>query len=280
MTDALERPIEAGWLALREPADTRARDAVAAELLPPLLDRLDRLDRTERPDRSGEPAAGLRVVDLGAGTGANLRWLAPRLPHPDRQQWMLVDHDPGLLARGPVQATAVRADVADLARVLADLGGADLVTAAALLDLLDPRQVTAIVDAVIQARVPALFSLSVSGEVGLDPADPQDGPLADAFDAHQRRDGRLGPDAGAFAARLFTDRGWSVHQARTPWRVDSDRDAQLVGAWLDGRAGAAVEHRPELAPAAAEWLARRRSTAGSGRLEAVVGHLDVLALPD
>jgi SAM-dependent methyltransferase len=271
MTGDLERPIAAGWLALREPADTRARDAVAGEILPLLLDRLT----AGPPDPS---RAGLRIVDLGAGTGANLRWLAPRLPDPDAQHWLLVDHDPGLLARGPVQATAVRADVTDLTRVLAEHGGADLVTAAALLDLLDPKQLAAIVDAVVQAEVPALFSLSVTGDVRVDPADPADEPLAAAFDAHQRRDGRLGPDAGDLAAQLFRERGWQVLQVRTPWLLDSAREPDLVAAWLDGRVEAAVEDRPELAAEAADWLNRRTGLA-PGALTAVVGHVDVLAVP-
>jgi hypothetical protein len=266
-TELPTRPIEAGWLALREPADARARDSAADLLLPLLLAHLS-------------SKADLRIVDLGAGTGANLRWLAPRLPEPDRQHWMLVDHDPGLLARGPVQATPVRADVADLAQVLPALGGADLITTAALLDLLDLRQLTAIVDAVVAARVPALFSLSVTGEATLTPADPQDGPLAKAFDDHQRRDARPGPGAGSVVAGLFRDRGWSVLEARTAWELRSATEAELVEAWLTGRVEAAVEHRADLATEADNWLARRRDQAGDGVLEVVVGHVDVLALPN
>ncbi len=270
MTELPTRPIEAGWLALREPADALARDTAAPVLLPPLLAHLARLEST----------SGLRIVDLGAGTGANLRWLAPRLPEPDRQHWMLVDHDPGLLARGPVQATPVRADVADLARVLPELGGADLITTAALLDLLDVPQLTAIVDAVVAAAVPALFSLSVTGEARLTPPDPQDGPLAEAFDAHQRRDARPGPGAGAVVAALFRDRGWAVLEAGTAWQLSSSSDAALIDAWLTGRVEAAVEHRADLAAAADGWLARRRDQLTAGVLDVTVGHVDVLALPN
>ncbi|HST85608.1 MAG TPA: class I SAM-dependent methyltransferase [Kineosporiaceae bacterium] len=273
MTELPTRPIEASWLALREPADARARDTAAQALLPPLLARLP------TSDAAADPVPGLRIVDLGAGTGANLRWLAPRLPDPDRQHWMLVDHDPGLLARGPVQATPVRADVADLARVLPELGGADLITTAALLDLLDLRQLTAIVDAVVAAEVPALFSLSVTGEATLTPSDPQDQVLAESFDAHQRRDARPGPEAGAIVADLFHDRGWSVLTARTAWELRSDTEAALVSAWLEGRVEAAVEHRPDLAAQADGWLERRRGQLTAGVLTAVVGHVDVLALP-
>ena len=71
----------ADWLALREPIDHRSRH-------PGLLARLaDAIGARE----------SLRVVDLGAGTGSNLRALAPHLP-PPRQTWRLVDHDPALIA--------------------------------------------------------------------------------------------------------------------------------------------------------------------------------------
>ena len=60
--------VSQGWLAMREPADAAAR---AADLADQVRRRL--------------PAAGRHVVhDLGGGTGAMGRWLAPRLPGPQR----------------------------------------------------------------------------------------------------------------------------------------------------------------------------------------------------
>jgi hypothetical protein len=267
---APERPIEADWLALREPADGRARDAAVPALMPLLTAALTR--------RGGGRAP--RVVDLGAGTGANLRWLAARLPRPDEQQWTLVDHDPSLLALGPVSATPMRADVNDLARVLADVGDVDLVTAAALLDLLDAGTIAAIVDAVVDAAVPALFSLSVDGVVTLDPRDPDDRLVGDAFDAHQRRAGLLGPDAAGYTATLFRERGARVLEVPTPWLLDpAAGDAALVASWLEGRAQAAAEDRPDLAAAAEAWLDRRLAGLREGHPRVVVGHVDLLVLP-
>src|ERR1700752_3888106 len=67
------------WLALREPADAAARSPELAERLRRVL-----------------PSAGRHVIhDLGCGTGAMGRWLAPRLPGP--QHWILHDRDAGLL---------------------------------------------------------------------------------------------------------------------------------------------------------------------------------------
>src|SRR5271169_3623706 len=68
------------WLALREAADHRSRNsALLSNLAARFANREDVL-----------------VVDLGAGTGTNLRAVAPALPA--RQQWILIDHDPALLA--------------------------------------------------------------------------------------------------------------------------------------------------------------------------------------
>jgi SAM-dependent methyltransferase len=271
------RPVDPDWLALREPADARSRDGAADVIVSPLLDWF-----------AGQPAHPddhrLHVVDLGAGTGANLRWLAPRLASLGEaadlgsQRWTLVDHDPRLHAWGPAETVTVRADVSDLSQVVADAGGADLITAAALLDLLDTPQLTAVVETVVGLGIPALFTLSVTGTVVLDPGDPLDGPLASAFDAHQRREGRLGPDAGDEVARLFEEHGWVVVQAPTPW-VLVPGEAALIDAWIEGRAEAAVEWDPDLAAPAATWIASRRAQLATGELRAVVGHLDVLALP-
>ncbi len=73
----------ADWLALREPADRRARSAG-------LVQRLARwLTETAEPPP-------LPVLDLGAGAGSNLRFSAPLLG--GEQHWTCVDRDPGLLA--------------------------------------------------------------------------------------------------------------------------------------------------------------------------------------
>ena len=85
----------ADWLAMREAADLRSRS--------PLL------IRAAARDLGGLEAP--RVCDLGAGTGAMRRALAPAFPSATR--WVLVDDDAGLLAR---------AEAGEGATVTADLG--------------------------------------------------------------------------------------------------------------------------------------------------------------
>ncbi|MEJ5944391.1 hypothetical protein WDZ17_03685 [Pseudokineococcus basanitobsidens] len=281
------------WLALREPADVRARDAVADELLPALGEHLSR--RSE--PRPGRP---LHVLDAGAGTGAGARWLAARLGTPGAgrlpTRWTLVDHDADLLdvagrTPGATGGGAVRVvgDLDDAAGLVREGGAAgadrvDLLTATALLDLLRPVEADVLVGAALAADVPLLLSLSVTGEVALDPPHPDDAALGAAFDAHQRRGGRLGPDAAPLVVERLRAAGHGVRTAASPWLLGTAGppgadDAALLLAWVRGRAAAAVEQDAGLADRAAAWTAEREAQVAAGRLGAVVGHVEVLALP-
>src|SRR5690349_7398499 len=68
------------WLRLREPFDAAARTQSLAHGF------VDAITRPGRP---------VRIIDLGAGSGANFRVLAPLLC--GDQDWLLVDHDALLL---------------------------------------------------------------------------------------------------------------------------------------------------------------------------------------
>jgi hypothetical protein len=248
----------ADWLALREPADADARS----------VDLVERL--TLRPP--------LVIHDLGSGTGSMVRWLAPRLPGP--QHWVLHDRDAALLARAAATmppGITVETRPGDLtALTAADLAGASLVTASALLDMLTAGEVSRMVAAC--AGRPTLLTLSVIGSVAFTPADPLDAEVAAAFDEHQRRTvgGRrlLGPDAADATADAFRRRGISVEVRSTPWRLGPDR-AALAAEWFAGWVGAAQEQRPS--PETGSYQARRLADLRAGRLEITVGHRDLLA---
>lgn len=261
------------WLALREPADAAARDAGLVAELCRLL-----------------PPGRVVVHDLGCGTGSMGRWLAPQLPGP--QHWVLHDREPELLAEAVAALPPTAADGSavtvetrqrDLATVdPAELGGASLITASALLDMLTATEVERLVGLCTDAGCPALLTLSVVGRVELEPADPLDAAVAAAFNAHQRRTtgGRrlLGPDAVDLAARLFRRLGAEVVRRPSPWRL-GPADPALVSAWFEGWWGAAREQRPELAAPAAAWVERRRAAAAAGRLRVSVHHDDLLVRP-
>ncbi|MFM9554768.1 Methyltransferase domain-containing protein [Streptomyces sp. cf124] len=262
------------WLELRESADADAR---AVDLLDPLRIRLANL-----PGR----ATGLTVHDLGCGTGSMGRWLAPRLD--GAQRWVLHDQDPNLLrlavARAPraaadgspVTVTTRRGDIGRL--TAADLDGASLVTASALLDVLTREEIEALAAACAGAGVPALLTLSVVGRVDLVPAHPLDAEIAEAFNAHQRASDLLGPDAITVACEAFAQQGATVRVNPSPWQLDT-RHTALTEEWLRGWVGAACEQRPELTERAEAYLRERLVANAAGELRVVVHHSDLLALP-
>lgn len=259
---------DAAWLALREGADHRARST----------DLLFRLERwwAER----GASA----VLDLGCGTGSNVRWLAPLLPKP--QRWTLVDNDAALLARiaAPESDVLIRVVQGDLAvEGLAEIAAAHLVTASALLDLVSESWLERAADACAAAGCAALFALNYDGAIewGGD-ADAADALVREAVNEHQRRDKGLGPALGPGAARaaeaLFRRRGYHTLLMPSPWTL-GPAEADLARALVDGWASAADEQRPAQAREVHAWTERRRATLAGSSFTLVVGHEDLLALP-
>jgi hypothetical protein len=251
------------WLALRDVADAEARSAELAERLARHL-----------------AAAGRLVIhDLGGGSGAMGRWLAPRLAGP--QHWVVHDRDPNLLelaVAGPPGAPLVtveprRSDVTHLTPD--DLAGAGLVTASALLDLLTANEVAGLLRAC--SGRPMLLALTVVGRVSLAPADPLDADFGAAFNDHQRRGGRLGPDSVAAAVDRLRPTGAEVVVRPSLWRLSAHAD--LTAEWLDGWVAAACEQEPALATEAGAYLDERLAQAAAGELAVTVDHADLLVLP-
>lgn len=264
----------ADWLALREPADHRAR-------APGLLDAaVALLAHVGRPT----------ITDLACGTGSTLRAIAPRLAGP--QAWRLVDHDDALLARaaraaegaqaaGSLQVETLRADLATgLDAVLAL--DADLVATSAFLDLVSDDWLARWVEALRRHRRPVYAALSYDGRVACAPHDPLDAEVLAAFDAHQRGDkglgGALGPAAADAAARRLRAAGYSVARARADWRLgadDAELQRRLVGGWRDAVAETGRVHGAALDA----WHARRLAAIDAGASTLVVGHVDLFAVP-
>ena len=266
--------VSRGWLALREPADAAAR---ARDLVEQLARRL--------------PAGGCRVIhDLGCGTGAMGRWLAPLLPGP--QHWVLHDRDADLLEVAAADLPAAAADGAavtvearqsDITRLHpGDLAGATLITASALLDLLTGDELAGLVTVCAGAGCPVLLTLSVVGRVELTPADPLDARVAAAFDAHQRRTTRAGPPArpGRRRGRRRGVRpaGGGGHRPAQPLAPRRPQ-ADLAAEWFTGWVGAACEQEAELAAETGAYARRRLAEAAAGQLAVTVDHADLLVLP-
>jgi hypothetical protein len=280
----------ADWLALREPFDTAAR---AEKLIAALRARLT----------AGTVAAPLPVVDLGAGAGSNLRYLAPRLG--GAQSWRLVDHDATLLAAAQrmTQAWAQARDAVasaatepltiagggfscsvvceerDLASSLPALPPGVLVTAAALLDLVSASWLDQLIGACKDAGAVVHFALTYDGRTTCVPADPDDAEVLALFNRHQLGaksfGAALGPDAAREAAARFAAAGYTVETLPSDWRIGPAHRA-MQEALLDGWLGAAVEIAPQRRDALNAWHRRRRVHVAGGRSTLVVGHVDLI----
>jgi hypothetical protein len=254
--------VSPGWLELREPADAAARSAELAERLA----------------RHVSPAGRLVIHDLGGGSGAMGRWLAPKLPRP--QHWVVHDRDPELLelaVAAPPDSATVEARRSDITWLTPDdLAGASLITASALLDLLTADELARLLRACIGR--PMLLALTVVGRVTLTPADPLDASIGAAFNAHQRRGRLLGPDAVAAALEDLSGTRAEVYIRPSPWRLDPAH-ADLTSEWLDGWVAAACEQEPALTADAGAYRERRVAQAAAGELAVTVDHADLLVLP-
>lgn len=257
----------ADWLALREPADhasvnLQVRDACANAF-------------------AGRDS--LQIVDLGSGTGSNLRNLS-RVFGP-RQHWTLVDYDTRLLdvarsrqSEAAAEAVAYRqADLSagDFASVI---GGADLVTASALFDLVSPAIIERLAADVSAAGATFYTVLTYDGVASWMPKHPVDTEMRDAFNLHQHSDKGFGPAAGPNAterlAAAFERRGYRVQRGKSPWFLDESFTA-LRHEVDRGWAGAAAEAGVNQSICDA-WL-KHRLTAKDA--VTIVGHEDLLALP-
>jgi hypothetical protein len=247
----------AEWLALRAPADTAARDSGLVAALATWA--------AQRP--------GMTVADIGAGSGATLRALHAALPD---AAWRLIDHDPTLLALAAqsaadhgVTASPVTLDLAaDPGAATRD--GATLVTASAFFDLASADWIDAFAAAAHRAGSAVYAALNYDGRESWSPPHDDDGAILAAFLSDMRRDKGFGPalgaDAGAHLAQRLKDLGYRVTVADSPWRLDAANHAGLIAALADGIADAAG--------ASEDWRCSRRAARS-----AIIGHLDILALP-
>jgi hypothetical protein len=282
------------WLALREPADHTAR---AHQLVEPLVQALSqRLDAR----------AVLQVADLGAGTGSNFRYLAPRLPYD--QLWRCYESDialiefgrrellhwgerngfetrvaPGQVALGSKQHTLcvqwhrVDLQTAELATVVERC---DLLTCSALLDLVSATWLERLVIAMSQLETIGLFALTYDGAIEWDPALDDDPLVAEALNRDQHTDKGFGPALGPNAAvelsRLCAQYGFALIDAPSPWHLGPERH-ELHDHLLSDLHDLMIARQGD-ALRAGDWHRQRQSLRATGAL-LTVGHRDQLIEP-
>lgn len=259
------------WLDLREKADFSARDRQ-------LVSRLFAWLASGETNIGAEPL----VVDLGAGTGSTLRALA-RLGAP-KFVWRLVDHDGELLDealkrhRRDFLIEDYQADLALIDEL--PLGGARLVTASALFDLVSADFVDKLIGRVRRQRSGFYAALNYDGDMRWQSAHALDDAVLAAFNRDQLRDkgfgAALGPDAADYLLQAFGNAGYEVFSASSPW-VLGPADAALAAELVSG-ISSAVAAGYGLDPADLKnWETFRLASLANGCC--TVGHRDILALP-
>ena len=264
------------WLNLREDADLRARD-------PELLSRAKRWLEVDSPEVENAAAAAQVVVDLGAGTGATLRALAS---HPASATWRLLDHNETLLAEANRRhGSSQRLEICpvDLANVATlPLKGVRLVTASALFDLVSADFIEALTAALLQTsgddEVGIYAALNYDGTTDWEPGHPLDKTVLAAFNRDQRRDKgfgpALGPDAGRRMIEIFSQAGFVVHAAESPWQLGAD-DKALVSVLIEGMTEVVAQDATFKSTELAGWTRFRQLHVATGTCK--VGHTDILA---
>jgi hypothetical protein len=285
----------ADWLSLRESVDHRSRNSLLQEKV---IDYLHQI--------ADSKDGAIQIIDLGSGTGSNLRALAPLIHR--NQQWTLIDYDPLLLnsARQKLCAWAdsTITDVKkndsddfttvkpltliknehqitveflqnDLAKNLPAVLSrpADLITAAAFFDLVAFDWLDQFCKLL---QSPLYTVLTYNGEERWLPEDPRDTEILKAFHSHQARDKGFGPAAGPLALvvlkQLLTQRGFKLETGKSPWMLGSD-DSLLIAELARSTAQAAAETKLVSHETSEKWGMHRSQ---SHRCE--IGHDDLFAI--
>jgi SAM-dependent methyltransferase len=250
------------WLALREPLDAASRSAALTRAVVDVLPR-------DRP---------LRIVDLGCGTGSNVRYLQRFLP--GAHEWLVVDKDPSVLAHAPGDTRQLDLGAQGAPEIFA---GRDLVTASALLDLVSEEFLTWLAGQCRENGAVALFTLTYTGRSTSTPAEPEDDEICVLLNQHQHHSDKgfgpmVGPDAVACAARAFAAAGYRVRREPSDWHI-APAARELQRLLIEGWADAAREMMPRDSARIDDWLARRLAHLDAGRSRIVISHEDLLAVP-
>ena len=285
------------WLLLRYAADKRSRGQGLLKQLQTLL-----ADKGE-----------ITVLDIGAGSGANLAFLAPRL-NVSEQRWHLVDRDTQLTSKvsGALQAlskvddiqlesnntelrfssgvatyTASTEDFLDVDSSIYQQAW-DVVTANAVFDLLTIDQLRRffILAKTHWTHNPWMyFTINLDSQMSFDPMMPEDEEVVRLFHLHMQRPQSfgcsLGNDSAILLNNIAKEVGFEVDLERSDW-VATPQEEAFIHANLDFVESAVTEvlqtgiSSDLTLESFKDWLLQRRDQTQRSQLSLTVEHQDFL----
>jgi hypothetical protein len=250
-------PDTSNWLVLREPIDRRSRSLALARLF-----------------ADGIKSGG-HLVDIAAGTGSNLRYLAPLLANPCTA--CAVDLDADLLHAISVDSIPATTRIFDLQDGIAALAlpkNAALTTSA-FLDMCSAPWLDQFARDCEQHCF--LAAMTFDGVVEWNLPAPHDREVNEKWLATRMRDQGLGPALGPHAATYLIERlrvrGHQVEVRRSDWILGVG-DERMLKKLIDGIAARVHDHQ-----GIDDWLHVRTRQLAANELRLRFGHVDFLAYP-
>ena len=222
------------WLEERYPMDAAARNR--------------QLEQTVVESFKG--VQRLRLLDVGAGLGANTRYYLEVFP--GDQHWLLVEREPalavqcrlalaahaarkgwdcaatsgGLVLQLPRKRVTVELIEGSLLKVdtLVDLDGIDLVTANAVFDTLSRQQFNHFAQSLARHRLPLLATL-LYRSAHFEPAEQRDGTYLKLYEQHMIRPrsfgSAMGPACSRYMMAALSNLNMTVSNGKSDWRITS-----------------------------------------------------------
>lgn len=277
----------AEWLSLREPVDHASLNGSVKRAMLNYLTA-----------QYGKSLTNLHIMDLGCGTGSNLRSLSPFLGR--HQKWTLVDYDPLLLkaarealiqwadqtiaddvnslqikqAEREIHVTFLQTDLMQSYDAVLNQAP-DLLTAAAFFDLVSTEWIAKFV---AHLKSPLYTVLTYDGQESWFPKLSTDQAVLDAFIHHQQTDKGFGPAAGPFAGpkivEVLQSHGYTVTQGASNWVLNHKDHHPLTTMLAQGIAQAVAQTGKVPKGDLNDWLGSRSQAQGCE-----IGHVDIFAAP-
>ncbi|KFI22192.1 class I SAM-dependent methyltransferase [Nitrosococcus oceani] len=267
------------WLRLRYQLDAAARDQSLES------QALTQLSKREQ----------LRVLDLGAGAGANICYYARLLP--SSTQWWMVERDSELLKRIPQFIIEFLGEKINTVHPLKDdflapdcpiyKTSFDLVVANAVFDLLSADQFQGLLQLFRQAweeESPLfLFTLNLDRGIRFYPTDKETERWCRRYEFHMHRSQHFGramaAHCGGEMEKLFLENGFNVNSASSAWDILPLQEEALLAKldFFEKAMAESISPRSQQWYLFQRWLRRKRYQARRRKLSLHVPHRDFLA---